>query len=257
MIKIFDESTYPNDILQIRDQVYALPINIKNEIMETEHIRDYIYREINKVSIIQNIYKTLIAKLDSYCLMLYHNTRVLDCSTFRDNGIIFSNNKRLNILKGSMEKLNIDSDSINKIMDLIVQEINRHGSNGDNSRVNEICFYFDINAFKEFDKYLALFGGELLIYALDGKIDKELYKRIMKIGLPYIIVFSLPFKSLGKYIKEDIARYMIEDWIHLNILKDETNHLYRGKSEIEIPSKDIIEICEIKDSFKEIDDYYF
>lgn len=29
MIKIFDESTYPNDILQIRDQVYALPINIK------------------------------------------------------------------------------------------------------------------------------------------------------------------------------------------------------------------------------------
>ena len=79
----------------------------------------------------------------------------------------------------------------------------------------------------------------------------------MKIGLPHIIVFSLPFKSLGKYIKEDIARYMIEDWIHLNILKDETNHLYSGKSEIEIPSKDIIEICEIKDSFKEIDDYYF
>lgn len=34
MIKLFDESTCPNDILRIRDQVYALPINIKNEILK-------------------------------------------------------------------------------------------------------------------------------------------------------------------------------------------------------------------------------
>lgn len=141
MIKIFDESICPNDILQIRDQVYALPINIKNEILETEHIRNYIYKEINKVSIIKNIYKALIVKLDSCCLMLYHNTRVLDRSTFRDNGIIFSNNRCLNFLKGSMEKLNIGSDSTNKIMDLTVQKINRYGSKGDNSRVHEVCFY--------------------------------------------------------------------------------------------------------------------
>lgn len=83
------------------------------------------------------------------------------------------------------------------------------------------------------------------------------YKDIIKIGHPYVVEFAIPFRWMNKYSKQDVARFIIEEWIHLDIKKDEVAHQYDGRIEREIPANKIIEIHEVEDNFSEMDEWLF
>lgn len=54
----------------------------------------------------------------------------------------------------------------------------------------------------------------------------------------------------------DIARYMIEEWIHLDVIGDDVSHQYDGRIEKEIPPEKIIDIHIVEDDFQKWYEYY-
>ena len=76
-------------------------------------------------------------------------------------------------------------------------------------------------------------------------------------GKPYVIEFAIPFSKMNRFQKQDVARYMLEEWIHLDIRRDRTAHQYDGRIEFEIPAQKIICIHEVEDNFPDIDRWLF
>lgn len=89
----------------------------------------------------------------------------------------------------------------------------------------------------------------------DGNLKK--YREIIKLGKPYVVEFSIPFSKIDRFEKQDIARYMLEEWIHLDIRKDEAAHQYDGRIEFEIPANNIIKVVEVEDEFPDLDRWLF
>ena len=69
--------------------------------------------------------------------------------------------------------------------------------------------------------------------------------------------FVIPFSWMKQFDKMDVARYMMKEWIHLDIKKDKAAHQYDGRIEHEIPADKIIEVHEVEDSFPQIDRWLF
>ena len=76
-------------------------------------------------------------------------------------------------------------------------------------------------------------------------------------GKPYVIEFVIPFSRMETFEKQDVARYMLEEWIHMDIRKDKTEHQYDGRIEFEIPPQNIVCVHEVEDGFPEMDKWLF
>ena len=50
---------------------------------------------------------------------------------------------------------------------------------------------------------------------------------------------------------------MLEEWIHLDIRKDEVAHQYDGRIEFEIPAENIIKLHDVEDYFPDMDKWLF
>lgn len=50
---------------------------------------------------------------------------------------------------------------------------------------------------------------------------------------------------------------MLEEWIHMDIRKDKTEHQYDGRIEFEIPPQNIVCVHEVEDGFPEMDKWLF
>ena len=68
---------------------------------------------------------------------------------------------------------------------------------------------------------------------------------------------ALPFSRMETFEKQDVARYMLEEWIHMDIRKDKTEHQYDGRIEFEIPPQNIVCVHEVEDGFPEMDKWLF
>ena len=56
---------------------------------------------------------------------------------------------------------------------------------------------------------------------------------------------------------QSYPRYMLEEWIHMDIRKDKTEHQYDGRIEFEIPPQNIVCVHEVEDGFPEMDKWLF
>lgn len=142
----------------------------------------------------------------------------------------------------------------------MIKERDRWEHNGINRRKNEICFIFDFDYYKDYDKFLATYGGEFLEFALESIKDTgnlEKYREIIKLGEPYVVEFAIPFSKMDRFQKQDVARYMLEEWIHLDVRKDEVAHQYDGRIEFEISSQNIIKLHDVEDYFPDMDKWLF
>lgn len=260
-IKIFQSETYSSEIQKVRECILDFSESTKKELIETGYLNDYTSSKLWDISSeFGRVHNKLMTVLEGHSIIAYHNTRLADPSKVRRNGLIFSDERYIESLREDMQQLEIEEEMIDDIICKVVKERDRWEHNGVNRRKNEICFIFDIDYYKDYDKFLATYGGEFLEFALEsikrnGNLKK--YRKIIKLGKTYVIEFSIPFSKMDRYQKQDIARYMLEEWIHLDIRKDEVAHQYDGRIEFEIPAENIIELYDVEDSFPDMDRWLF
>ena len=53
-----------------------------------------------------------------------------------------------------------------------------------------------------------------------------------------------------------MARYLIEEWVHIDLRHDEPEHAYDSWCNFEIPPENIIGIHEVEDCFEQLDEWY-
>lgn len=260
-IKIFQSDTYPSEIQKVRECIWDFPENTKRELMETEYLNDYASSKMwDTNSDFGRIHGRLMDSLEGNEIIAYHNTRLRTSEKIKNAGLIFSDERYIDSLREDMQQQNIPEEMIDDIIARVIKERDRWEHNGINRRKNEICFIFDFDYYKDYGKFLATYGGEFLEFALESiKHDGNLknYKEIIKLGKPYVVEFAIPFSKIDRFQKQDIARYMLEDWIHLDIRKDDVSHEYDGRIEFEIPAENIIALHEVEDSFPDMDRWLF
>ena len=260
-IKIFQPETYSIEIKKVRESISNFPENIKRELIETKFLNDYASSKMWDInSEFGKIHNKLMTLLEDHSIIAYHNTRLADPSKVMCNGLIFSDERYIQSLREDMQQQEIPQEMIVDIICKVRKERDRWEINGSNRRKNEICFIYDFDYYKDYDRFLATYGGEFLEFALesikrDGNLKK--YREIIKLGKPYVVEFSIPFSKIDRFEKQDIARYMLEEWIHLDIRKDEAAHQYDGRIEFEIPANNIIKVVEVEDEFPDLDRWLF
>ncbi|MDD6629283.1 hypothetical protein [Bariatricus sp. HCP28S3_C2] len=260
-IKIFQSETYPTDIHKVRSEILDFSYGTKKEIIEEKYINDYASSKLwDPKSEFGRIHGKLMNYLEGNDIVAYHNTRLLNPLKIKNNGLIFSDERYIDSLREDMQHQDIPEELVDDIISKVIKERDRWENNGVNRRKNEICFIYDWDYYEDYDKFLATYGGEFLEFALEsikhnGNLEK--YKKIIKMGKPYVIEFAIPFSKMNRFQKQDVARYMLEEWIHLDIRRDRTAHQYDGRIEFEIPAQKIICIHEVEDNFPDIDRWLF
>ena len=260
-IRIFQSETYPLELQKIRSCLLEFSESTKKEVLETDYLNDYASSKMWDInSEFGKIHNKLMTVLEDHSIIAYHNTRLADPSKIICNGLIFSDERYIQSLREDMLQQEIPQEMIADIICKVTKERDRWEINGANRRKNEICFIYDFDYYKDYDKFLATYGGEFLEFALEsikhnGNLKK--YREIIKLGKPYVVEFSIPFSKIDRFEKQDIARYMLEEWIHLDIRKDETAHQYDGRIEFEIPAQNIIKVHEVEDDFPDMDRWLF
>lgn len=84
-----------------------------------------------------------------------------------------------------------------------------------------------------------MYGGEFMEFGLLAHTENKSlskYSNVIKIGIPYVVEFAIPYTWLHQFVRQDVARYMMEEWIHIDIIVDDTAHQYDGMVEHEIPA---------------------
>lgn len=260
-IKIFQPETYPENIVQVKNEIINFSNDTKNELIQEEYLRDYASSKLwDMNSEFGKIHNCLMNSMEGHDIVTYHNTRLLSPDKIIDNGLIFSDERYISSLRQDMRQQNISEELVEDIISKVIRERDRWEHNGINRRKNEICFIYDLDYYKDYDKFLATYGGEFLESALasiKNDCNLEKYKKIIKMGKPYVIEFVIPFSQMGLFEKQDVARYMLEEWIHLDIRKDRTEHQYDGRIEFEIPAQNIVCVHEVEDSFPKMDRWLF
>lgn len=260
-IKIFHSEDYPVEVQQVRQCIHGFSENTKQELVKTEFLNDYASSKIwDKSSEFGRVHDKLMRALDKHDIIAYHNTRLVNPFKVIHNGLIFSDERYIDSLKEDMQQYDTSSEMIDDVIGKVIKERDRWEMDGANRRKNEICFIYDFDYYKDYDKFLATYGGEFLEFALASikqKGNLEKYRKMIKLGKPYVVEFAIPFSKIDVFEKQDIARYMLEEWIHLDIRKDEVAHQYDGRIEFEIPAENIIKIHEVEDSFPDMDKWLF
>lgn len=258
-VKLFHSETYTEDINTVREALNRLPEETKREIIDTEFLCDYmsniIWKEEHPVYL---LHQELMKALCDCEIVLYHNTRLFDKTTVLTKGLIFSDDRYIQILRTAMKANNIPEMVMESAIDRVLKQISRWNEGGDNHRKNQICYIYDMDYYSDYEKFLSTFGGEFVEFGLLGNGEETIdeYKKIAKIGKPYVVEFIVPYARVHRFEKMDIARYMLEEWIHLDIRKDEERHQYDGWINFEVPAKDIIAMHEVDDYFPDLDDYF-
>lgn len=253
-LKIFDTGSYPDTVKRIKEKLNLLPEDIVDAICKTDYLQDDICSYIwDPNHPIFNLHQELISELLNHELIAFHNTRIIDPDSIMRNGLKFADDNYMQRIKDSLINAGKSQNRIDKVLSAIQSEILRHEENGENTRKNKICFIYDMDYYRAYDKFLAIFGGEFMDYGIS---DKSNYIDIIKMGYPYVVEFFIPFKWVDNRII-DISRIMLEDWIHHDIRKDLGNHMYDSWVGLEIPPENIIRLHKVDDYFPEIDDYFF
>lgn len=262
LIYLFHPPTYTEGICEIRNRLQTIPASTKQEMIATKYLSDYTSSAMWATDTpFGQIHGDLMKELNKHEIAAFHNTRLLDIESIKRKGIIFSDERYVNSVKKSMQIAGIEEKRIDKIVSIIIGERDRWNDGKQNRRKNEICFIYDWDYYKDYDKFLAIYGGEFMEFGLSNYSDEKLglreYKDIIKLGHPYVIEFSIPFRWINVFDQQDVARSMLEEWIHLDIKHDEPKHQYDGRIEKEIPPEKIINIHEVEDDFKDMDNWLF
>lgn len=257
---MFHAETYPKEIIAVRERLQDIPNSEKQKLREIEFLRDYmsdiIWKPDSPIGIIHN---DLMEKLENHEIVLYHNTRILDIDELKKGGLIFSDERYINSLIRSMKKVKIDSELIDEVIEIIEKEISRWKErDGKNRRKNAVCYIYDMDYYRDYEKFLVTYGGEFMEFGLSGKVGDTFtkYKDVVRIGSPCVVEFSVPYKWFHEFEKMDIARYMIEEWLHLDIIGDDVSHQYDGHIEKEIPPEKIMNIHIVEDDFQNWYEYF-
>lgn len=260
-IKIFQVETYPSEIKKVREDILKFSERTKRELVEAEFLNDYASSKMwDSDSEFGKMHNKLMNSLEGNYIIAYHNTRLLSPEKITKIGLIFSDERYIASLREDMQQQEIPENLIDDVILRVIKERDRWEYRGVNRRKNEICFIFDLDYYKDYDKFLATYGGEFLEFALENiKHNGNLarYKQVIKLGKPYVVEFAIPFSKIDRFQKQDIARYMLEEWIHLDIRKDEVAHQYDGRIEFEIPAENIIKLHEVNDYFPAMDQWLF
>ena len=168
-IKIFQSDTYTSEILKVREGVLKFSENTKKELIETKYLNDYASSKMwDANSDFGKIHSRLMESLEENEIIAYHNTRLRIPEKIKDVGLIFSDERYIGSLRDDMQKQNIPEGLIDDIITRVIKERDRWEHNGINRRKNEICFIFDFDYYKDYDKFLATYGGEFLEFALES-----------------------------------------------------------------------------------------
>lgn len=242
-IKIFRSESYTQDIIEIREKLNELPEMVKCEIKSNKYLSDYVDKVWKNSHALHEVHESLIYALKYHEIILYHNTRQSDKTSLLMNGLIFSNEKYICFIKDSLRNEGYNKAIIDFVVKKVQGQINRFNQNESNHRRDQICFIYDVDYHNEYDKFYSTFGGEFLERALEK--SESIYRDILKIGDPYIVEFSIPVAWMDEYLISEIAKYMLEEWLHLDIRKDMPDHRYDGWINKQVPSEKILNVYEI------------
>ena len=241
-LKIFQPQTYPSEKKNIRLRLSNISVKEKMEMKKPKALCDYTSKIFDAHSEFGEMLNCLTNALEAFDIVAYHNTRLCEPRKIIDNGLIFSDERYISSLREDMNACRIPGKLIEEVIAKVKKEIDRWGTSSNNRR-DQVCFYFDLDYSMEFDKFFYTYGGEFVEFGLS---EEEKYKDVISMGKPYIVEFVIPFASINIFEKMDIARYMLEEWIHLDIRKDETNHAYAAFVNFEIPPQNIIQLYDLE-----------
>lgn len=241
-LKIFQPETYPSVIKNIRLRLSNISAKEKMEMKKPKALCDYTSKLFDTHSEFGEILNCLINTMEAFDIVAYHNTRLCKPQKIIENGLIFSDERYISSLREDMTQYGIPEKLMESVISKVKKERDRWGISSNNRR-DQVCFYFDLDYSMAFDKFFYTYGGEFVDFGLN---EEEKYKDIISMGKPYIVEFVIPFAPINRYEKMDIARYMLEKWIHLDIRKDETDHAHAGFVDFEIPPQNIIQVHDLE-----------
>ena len=199
-IKIFQSGKYPTDIHKVSSEILDFSDGTKKGLIEEKYINDYASSKLwDTKSEFGRIHGKLMNCMEGNDIVAYHNTRLLNPLKIQNNGFIFSDERYIDSLREDMQHQDISEELVDDIISRVIKERDRWESDGVNRRKNGNCFIYDWDYYKDYDKFLATYGGEFLEFALasikhNGNLGK--YKKVIKMGKPYVIEFAIPFSKI-------------------------------------------------------------
>jgi hypothetical protein len=261
---LFDVKTYPKSVFLCREELNNLPNDILSSVSSCDYASDYIQRIKWDCCSWYTLFKDkIINSMKNESITCFHNTRLENPDIILNNGLIFSDNRYVSSIINSVNKV-IDNRILRvKYVSRLRKEIERWEIGGENNRKNQVCFYFDKKAYKHYDKFLALYGGEFCerTYSQNDweNDEREELKKLLKLGKPYIVEFFIPFDILDDDKKGDLVDYIAEFWIYKFLKKDKDRSKKCRERDMcvnfEISPDNIISIHSINDSFNSVDYY--
>ncbi|NLZ73408.1 MAG: hypothetical protein GX905_06270, partial [Bacteroidales bacterium] len=246
-IKIYQKDTYPEEIIQIRERLKGFPEETTKELKNIDCLRSYLENQAWTPSDhVGQLFEDLTEALTNHEIVVYHNTRLMHPKEICCEGLIFSDERYLAKQKRAVLEAGMGRGVADELEELLNKEQEFRRRDHQN-RINEVCYFYDMSHYQDYEIYLATLGGEFVDNALSRRdarshITDFLEQRIKKLGVPCVVEFWFPGKWLIKPYLYEVANHMIEKWIYDCLRKEEGDFQYHGRIEREIPANQIIAV---------------
>lgn len=226
MIDVSNIDSYPIELEAfIMEAILSLSDSIITKIKETEikydidvrcAIEDYL-----SPSRAEPFYTNLINHMDSYDLVVYHGTKILNKSLVLDNGLKVNDWDRYSaLLYDSYKAFGINSEDIQETLSLIECEYNRKYTDSD--RYAQLCFFSALDLIGDenaagYEQFCENIGGEVARWALEENYPDK-YKLLKENGEAFFVKFKIQFADIALFQKEKIAYQFVSYYFAKNIL---------------------------------------
>lgn len=259
-ISLFEPQTYTYSIKTCRSELGKLSKDEINRLKDSRILRDYTFFRMNRSDTEIGLFqKKVMDALLSVEIICYHNTRLPNKEMIMENGLFYTDDKYIKSIFTSARKL-LNEKTVNELMSEIKKMMVSWDDKGISERGRQICFFLGMDYAESYRNYCLIYGGELMSDISDtewGRTHIDELRKLLKYGNPFVVEFTCPYKKMSEYNQQEIARFLIEEWIHLDIRMDEPDHEYDLTEHIQIPKKNIIEVHDFQGTFKDEELKYF
>ncbi len=249
-IDIYDIRTYTDELEQIR--IHTIKILVKNRKILYDNTIE-LYRFLDEcfsmdLEPITSLLCSLKQYMDKSEIICFHNTKIADVTEIKNNGLKFPINgykerieKKLKLSKIPIKTIKMITMNVNKVLNDFLND------SLDLKKHSQICFYLNYNHHNDYKKFYENFGGEILEQAVDlSSIDGNTKNKILKLGTPIIVKFSVPFKIIESYKQNEILLKILEYWTEKYILDlNRLNDVCEGRICYEVSKEKVIEIIDV------------
>lgn len=216
--------TFPSQITNVLEREVEKLLD-KDEIKKEEYIEDYVASRTwneNARGELRILYEELWEEMKSFSIVGYHNTRLLNPASVYKKGLFFTEKKYFDQIENDMRVKGVAEQEIESIVKKVKHELEWRISDGNKHRVRSIDFVNSLDTTKKYEIYLAAYGGECFVRALHKGNPSETrkYKKILTMGKPYSVKFSVRFVDFNNAAKDKMVRRILEYGLKYYIKKN-------------------------------------